>query len=180
MKLYTKTGDKGQTSLIGGTRVEKNDIRLESYGTIDELNSHIGMLLSMNLPQENIFFLQEIQKILFTVGSHLATDTTKTEYNPLSVMKDSFIAEIEKEIDRIEEKLSPLKHFILPGGTPEAAQCHVCRTVTRRAERRIVEMNTRFEIDKNIVIYLNRLSDYFFALSRFIIKCQGKQEIYWK
>jgi cob(I)alamin adenosyltransferase len=134
----------------------------------------------MNLPEENIVFLQEIQKILFTIGSHLATDTTKTGYNPLSLMQDVFISDIEKEIDKIDENLSPLSHFVLPGGTPEAAQCHICRTVTRRAERRIVEMSNHYPVDERIIIYLNRLSDYFFALSRFIIKCQGKQEIYWK
>lgn len=180
MKLYTKTGDKGQTSLIGGTRVDKSDVRLEAYGTIDELNSHIGMLNSMNLPSENTAFLQEIQKILFTIGSHLATDTTKTDYKPASVMTDEYISEIENQIDTIDIQLSPLKYFVLPGGSVEASQCHICRTVARRAERRMVEMNKLYPMDEKVIIYLNRLSDYLFALSRFIIKCQEKEEIYWK
>lgn len=180
MKLYTKTGDKGQTGLIGGTRVSKNDIRLEAYGTVDELNSHIGMLASMNLPDENKKFLLEIQNILFAVGSNLATDTSKTEYKSASIIKEEFISKVEREIDKADEKLPPLSHFILPGGSPEAAQCHICRTVARRAERRIIEMNDVYPVDNKLIIYINRLSDYFFALSRLIILIQGEQEIYWK
>lgn len=180
MKLYTKTGDKGSTSLIGGTRVNKNDPRLEAYGTIDELNSHIGMLIAMNIPAEIAPFLYETQKKLFTIGSHLATDTSKTEYNTVSIIHDGHIEEIEKEIDKIQENLVPLKYFILPGGSVEAAQSHICRTVARRAERNIIAMKQFYDMDERILIYTNRLSDYFFALSRFIIKCQKKQEIYWK
>lgn len=180
MKLYTKTGDKGQTGLIGGTRVDKDDVRIEAYGTIDELNAHVGMLASMNISEDHKIFLEQIQNILFVVGSHLATDTSKTKLNAASVINEDFIAKIEKEIDKIDEKLPVLQQFVLPGGSQEAAQSHICRTVARRAERRIMAMSKFYEVDNKIVTYVNRLSDYFFALSRMIIVDKGLKEIYWK
>lgn len=179
MKIYTKTGDKGQTGLIGGTRVEKSDIRLETYGTVDELNANIGMLAAMNVGDEIRLFLHKIQNILFTVGSHLATDTTKTGHNSASVMKEEYIVMVEHEIDNMDEKLLPLNRFILPGGSVEAAQSHICRTIARRAERRIIEMNKTYNVDNKVIVCINRLSDYFFTLSRFIISNQKKQEIFW-
>lgn len=180
MKLYTKTGDKGQTGLIGGTRVDKDDVRIEAYGTVDELNAHVGMLVSMQITDENKVFLQQIQYTLFTVGSYLATDLSKTKLKHASVVSTDFIEQIENEIDRIDEKLPALNYFVLPGGSVEASQCHICRTVTRRAERRIAEMNKNYNVDNNVITYINRLSDYFFALSRYVIQQQGKKEIYWK
>lgn len=179
MKIYTKTGDKGQTSLIGGTRVAKNDVRLEAYGTVDELNSNVGLLAAMDISADNKTFLYQIQNLLFSVGSSLATDTTKTEYKAASVIKEEFITRVEKEIDRMDERLQPLSQFILPGGSIEAAQSHVCRTVARRAERRIIEMSENFPVDNLLIIYVNRLSDYFFALSRLLLLEKDKKEICW-
>lgn len=180
MKLYTKTGDKGNTGLIGGTRVSKSDVRLEAYGTIDELNAQIGLLVETGLKQEYIQFLQNMQNLLFTVGSNLATDTSKIDYKTASVMKEEYVESIEREIDRLDAALPPLEKFIIPGGTQKAAQCHVCRTVARRAERRIVEMNDVFSVDNKVIVYVNRLSDYFFVLSRILLQEDGAKEISWK
>lgn len=180
MKLYTKTGDKGTTGLIGGTRVNKNDVRLEAYGTVDELNTHIGVLVSLGLKTEHEVFLRNMQNLLFTVGSNLATDTTKTDYKSASVMKENYITAVEKEIDRLDSELAPLTQFTLPGGTQKSAQSHVCRTVARRAERRIIEMNNHYPVDNKVIIYVNRLSDYFFALSRNLLKDENVEEIAWK
>lgn len=180
MKLYTKTGDKGTTGLIGGTRVSKADARLEAYGTVDELNAQIGVLVSLGLADEHTGFLQNMQNLLFTVGSNLATDTSKTDYRHASVMKDEYITAVEREIDRLDENLAPLEQFIIPGGSLKSAQCHVCRTVSRRAERRIIEMNALYPVDNKVVVYVNRLSDYFFALSRALLKVDNIKEISWK
>ena len=179
-KLYTKTGDKGETGLIGGTRVSKTDIRLEAYGTVDELNAQIGLLVAEDVKSEHAGFLQFIQNLLFTVGSNLATDITKTDYRAASVMKDEYITAIEEEIDRIDAMLPPLTNFILPGGSRKSALCHVCRTVSRRAERRIIEMSYKNETENKIIIFVNRLSDYFFVLSRIMLIEEQKQEILWK
>lgn len=180
MKIYTKTGDKGETGLIGGTRVSKSDLRLEAYGTIDELNSHLGMLLSMELPEINTELLFTIQKKLFTIGAYLATDNSKTNLSEKSQLTDNDIIELEKGIDTMDTELQPLKYFVLPGGSIQSSQCHICRTVTRRAERRIIELNNINNMDEKLLKYINRLSDFFFTLSRFIILKQGKEEIYWK
>jgi len=180
MKLYTKTGDKGQTGLIGGTRVAKNDVRLDAYGTVDELNSFIGLLTTYPIPQKELHFLRLIQNRLFTVGSHLATDTTKVELQQASILSDDDITQIEIEIDRIDDFLPPLSSFILPGGSQTGALSHVCRTVSRRAERRLFDMNKMYPVDNKILIYFNRLSDYFFALSRFLTIENGGEEICWK
>ncbi len=180
MKLYTKTGDKGTTGLIGGTRVSKNDVRLEAYGTVDELNAHIGLLVARGVKTEHQNFLQNVQNLLFTVGSNLATDTTKTEHKAASVMKDEYITAVESEIDRLDAQLTPLTYFTLPGGTQVAAQCHVCRTVARRAERRIIDMSNVYPVDNKVIIYVNRLSDYFYILSRILLKEENIEEIAWK
>lgn len=180
MKLYTKTGDKGTTGLIGGTRVSKSDVRLEAYGTVDELNAQIGVLVSLGVADEHAVFLRHMQNLLFTVGSNLATDTDKTDYKVASVMKDEYIADVEKEIDRLDKALEPLRSFIIPGGSHKSAQCHVCRTIARRAERRIVAAQESYPIDSKVVVYVNRLSDYFFALSRTVLKDDNAKEIYWK
>ena len=180
MKLYTKTGDKGQTGLIGGTRVPKNDVRIEAYGTVDELNSFIGLLTTYDIAQENINFLRNIQNNLFTIGSYLATDLNKTQPGEDSILKTDSIEQIEKEIDRLDSILPALTSFVLPGGSPSGALCHICRTITRRTERRIFDMNDKYMIDLQILVYFNRLSDYFFALSRQLTINSGFEEIYWK
>ena len=180
MKIYTKTGDKGQTGLIGGIRVPKNDIRIEAYGTIDELNSFIGLLLSENLTLEVAEFLQSIQQNLFTIGSYLATDDSKQELKNTFLLPENEISLIENEIDKLDATLPKLNVFILPGGSKSGALSHVCRTVARRAERRLYDMKTSYIIDNVIFIYINRLSDYFFTLSRRLTLTDGGKEIYRK
>ena len=180
MKLYTKTGDKGQTGLIGGTRVAKNDVRLEAYGTVDELNSFIGLLTTYQIPEIDILSLRLIQSRLFTIGSHLATDTLKVPLQKASILSESDVTHLEQEMDRLDEFLPTLTSFILPGGSRVGALCHVCRTVTRRVERRLFDMNEVQKVDNQILIYFNRLSDYFFALSRFLTIENGGEEICWK
>lgn len=180
MKLYTKTGDKGKTGLIGGTRVVKNDIRLEAYGTVDELNSFIGLLTTYPMPEEDLKTLRFIQHKLFTIGSYLATDTSKTLLDSASVLEIESISKIELDIDRIDKVVPELNSFILPGGSQSGALSHVCRTVARRAERRLYDMNEFYPINDQVVIFMNRLSDYFFILSRFLTFTSGCQEICWK
>jgi cob(I)alamin adenosyltransferase len=180
MKLYTKTGDKGQTGLIGGTRVAKNDVRLEAYGTVDELNSFIGLLTTHEISESEIQFLRFVQHKLFTIGSHLATDTSKVSLHKASVLDDESISRVEQEIDRLDEALPELSSFILPGGSQSGALCHICRTIARRTERRLFDMNEIHSVDSHILIFINRLSDYFFALSRFLTLASDCEEIYWK
>jgi cob(I)alamin adenosyltransferase len=180
MKIYTKTGDNGKTGLIGGTRVSKYDIRLEAYGTIDELNSNIGFLASFELKPETSEFLETIQHNLFVIGSYLATDNTKIAINKESVLSENAIFLIENQIDRIQAELPELREFILPGGNSEAGACHIARTIARRAERRIVEMSEVYMIDNQILTYVNRLSDYLFVLSRQLNIEKGVKEILWK
>lgn len=181
MKIYTKTGDKGQTGLIGGSRVSKNNPRLEAYGTIDELNSFIGILNTHQLPEQTTDFLQSIQHHLFVIGSNLATDQQRTTLKSASIVEEQDIVELENEIDRMEATLPKLTNFILPGGAAGGAFAHVCRTITRRAERRILDLiQTDIEIDPLILKYINRLSDYFFTLSRYITVNEGYEEILWK
>lgn len=181
MKIYTKTGDNGQTSLIGGVRVSKCCERLESYGTVDELNSQIGLLVTYCTEEHDALFLTEIQRNLFVVGSYLATDTTKMELRPTSVVTAEMVDNIEKEIDAINEILPPIKLFILPGGCRGASVCHVCRTVCRRAERRILQLaETGAEVDSIVISYVNRLSDYFFVLARKLNLIANHDEIIWE
>lgn len=161
MKIYTKTGDDGETSLACGTRVPKDDIRVETYGTIDELNSYIGLLSSwVDNP-----FLEEIQKKLFCVGGYFANETAMT-----SGISTDDIQLLEEQVDYLDSQLEPLNSFILPGGNKEASICHVCRTVCRRAERRMMSCkNSRDgEVDSNVFTYINRLSDYLFLLARVV------------
>jgi len=180
MKLYTKTGDKGQTGLIGGTRVQKNDVRLEAYGSVDELNSFIGLLTTHSISEIDLVFLRIIQNQLFTVGSILATDTTKVALPQAFLLSEDDVTLIEQEIDRLDNLLPSLSSFILPGGSQAGALCHICRTITRRAERRMFDMNEYYNVDNQILVYFNRLSDYFFALSRFLTINNGGEEICWK
>lgn len=179
MKIYTKTGDKGTTSLVGGTRVPKTHIRLEAYGTVDELNSHLGLLVTYLLDEKDKAFLRQVQGRLFAVGSHLATDREKTELKAASVISPEHVEMVEREIDRLDTLLPPLSAFILPGGSRGAAVCHICRTVCRRAERRILALAEQVEISSELLAYVNRLSDYLFVLSRKMNQDEKKEEIFW-
>jgi len=167
MKIYTKKGDAGKTSLIGGDKVDKDHIRLEAYGTIDELNSWIGLLRDREIPDGSIVELLEIQDRLFTIGSHLAATASSKMTLPDVYEKD--IKYLEKAIDKMEEVLKPMTHFILPGGHPTVSECHIARCVCRRAERNTTTM-IKQDMVRNPFIgpYLNRLSDYLFVLSRFL------------
>ena len=181
MKIYTKTGDSGQTGLIGGSRVWKNNARLEAYGTIDELNAFVGLLGTHPLPEQVSEFLQGIQHNLFVIGSNLATDQEKVNLKPASIVEEQDIVDLENEIDRMDDALPPLSNFVLPGGSAGGAVSHICRTITRRAERRIMDLlQTQLEIDPLILKYINRLSDYFFTLSRYTTVNEGNKEIFWK
>lgn len=177
--IYTRTGDKGTTSLVGGQRVSKADRRIESYGTIDELNSFIGLLMTAIDDAEDEQFLLFIQHKLFTIGSYLATDRSTTELKIESQVTQESIEKIEHEIDRIDEKLPKMKNFVLPGGCRSASLAHVCRTVCRRAERRIYSLAEQAEVEDPVLIFINRLSDYLFVLARKeCLKHNGK-EIIW-
>ncbi|KIA84355.1 cob(I)yrinic acid a c-diamide adenosyltransferase [Kaistella solincola] len=184
MKIYTKTGDKGQTALYGGTRVSKASARVEAYGTIDELNSFIGVAKSEITDEQVLSQLKKIQFDLFTVGSESATPTDKlTMANGKSRLaleiSEKEIEELELWMDEIERGLQPLQYFILPGGGKSATSLHVCRTVCRRAERSLVFLNETEEIRPELLKYLNRLSDYLFVLARHASKLANEPEEYW-
>lgn len=181
MKIYTKTGDKGQTSLIGGKRVSKCCERLESYGTVDELNSHIGVLLTYCTDESDKRFLTDVQSTLFVVGGHLATDCPGKDTCECGVLPGDAVADLEKEIDRLQETLIPLRLFVLPGGTRAASYAHVCRTVCRRAERMILRLaESGAYVDGNVTAYVNRLSDYFFVLARKLNHDNKVDDLVWK
>ncbi len=180
--IYTRTGDTGMTSLVGGHRVKKTHARLEAYGSVDELNSQIGLLASYIEKSSIRRFLQTIQSRLFVIGSYLATDTSATEPRKQSTVTGEMVAELEQAIDRIDSELPPLRLFVLPGGTRCACVCHVCRTICRRAERRILALQDELEqeLDANVIAYINRLSDYFFVFARQQNIFAGHEEIVWK
>ncbi|GHV06079.1 cobalamin adenosyltransferase [Bacteroidia bacterium] len=177
--VYTKTGDRGTTSLVGGKRVSKTDRRIESYGTVDELNSFIGLLITETDDADDLEFLRFIQHKLFTIGSYLATDRENTELRIESKVSPESITRIEQEIDRIDSELPPIKNFLLPGGCRAAALAHVCRTVCRRAERQIYRLNETTPVEEPVLIFVNRLSDYFFILARKANIRQNGKEIIW-
>jgi cob(I)alamin adenosyltransferase len=179
MKIYTKTGDKGTTGLIGGTRVKKNDHRLNAYGTIDELNSFIGVIRSFQSNESVDNVLERIQNKLFVIGAHLATDASVSQVKKQFPVSESDILILEKEMDMMNLELPELRNFILPGGCQAASFCHVARTVCRRAERLIVELAEKVEIESTLIIYINRLSDYLFVLSRKVSADQNSPEILW-
>lgn len=178
MKIYTKTGDTGLTSLIGGTRVPKHHLRVECYGTIDELNSYIGLIRSYEINNELKDELLEIQYLLFAIGALLAADPEKSKMKLYSIASED-VKFLEKAIDRMDHELKPLKNFILPGGSTVVSQVHVARCICRRAERTVVHLAASSEVSGNIVIYLNRLSDYLFVLARKIAKDSNTQEVVW-
>lgn len=178
--LYTRTGDAGQTSLVGGQRVEKCCDRLEAYGTVDELNSHIGLLLCDVEDAAERAALTQIQNRLFVVGSHLATDLSTTELHAASVVTEQMVSDVERRIDALEQAVPPLHAFVLPAGCRGAAQAHVCRTVCRRAERRILALSKEAKVDALVLAYVNRLSDYFFALARALNTAAGREDVCWE
>jgi cob(I)alamin adenosyltransferase len=178
-KIYTKTGDKGQTSLIGGTRVPKFHPRIEAYGTIDELNSFIGLIRDQQIPPPFKAVLLEIQDRLFTAESIIALDPGTETSVKLPVLIESDITLLEKEIDRMNDVLPELKSFILPGGHPVVSYCHIARCVCRRAERQVIRLAQSNPVDEMVIIYLNRLSDYLFVLARRLGKELGADENPW-
>ena len=180
-KIYTKTGDKGSTSLIGGVRVPKSHIRIESYGTIDELNSHLGMVNDLAAQTEISVWIREIQDRLFTIGSELATTPDKEVRMKLPDLHPEDVTYLEQGIDLMNESLPEMRSFILPGGNLAGSACHVARCVCRRAERLCVGMQESGEPVPDLVIsYLNRLSDFLFVLARYIGHINGAPELPWR
>ncbi|PQJ76137.1 cob(I)yrinic acid a,c-diamide adenosyltransferase [Polaribacter gangjinensis] len=185
MKIYTKTGDEGTTGLFGGTRVQKNNLRIESYGTVDELNAYIGMIKDQEISTEIKQSLLKIQHDLFTLGAMLATppekETLKNGTDRLNIPKidENSILFLENEIDQMEATLPQMTHFILPGGHTTVSFCHIARCVCRRAERLTVALNEQESINQTILMYLNRLSDYLFVLARKLSHDLSIEEIKW-
>lgn len=178
MKIYTKTGDSGTTSLIGGVRVSKSSDRIASYGDIDELNSYIGLLRDMEVNSGSALILKEIQDRLFTIGAHLALAPSKNSRR-IPDLDEKDIALLEDAIDTMQQKLEPLTSFILPGGHTSVSYGHIARTVCRRAERSIVNLAMQEPVEELILQYVNRLSDYLFVLTRFMAKELGVVESRW-
>jgi cob(I)alamin adenosyltransferase len=180
MKIYTKTGDDGQTGLFGGPRVPKDDLRIEAYGTVDELNSMLGVARAIGLSPEVDAVLVKIQHSLFSVGAELATPDP--ESYELRVIGQRHAGELESAIDRFEAMLEPLKQFILPAGTPAAAMLHLARTVCRRAERQVVALFRQSEtpVSPDLIVYLNRVSDLLFVLARVVNRSLGHEDTPWQ
>ena len=180
-KIYTKTGDKGETSLIGGTRVPKHHIRIEAYGTVDELNSYIGLIRDLISESHNQYkLLLEIQDRLFTLGSHLATDPAKMGKKVLPDLLETDVLLLENEMDAMDAELPELRHFVLPGGHQSVSFCHLARTVCRRAERAVVLLGELETLNDTPRQYLNRLSDLMFVLARVLNRQNGGDDVYWK
>jgi len=178
MKIYTKKGDTGQTSLLGGKRVDKDDLRLEAYGTIDELNAYMGLLSDQEALLPINTFIRKIQEELFTIGAILAADPTKPGLK-LPKPNPQRVGELEQSIDQMETQLPPLKNFVMPGGHEGGSIAHVARCVCRRAERRVVALSREEDVEHQILIYLNRLSDWLFVCSRHIMYKTQSQEVLW-
>lgn len=178
MKIYTKTGDAGSTMLIGGLRVPKSDIRIEAYGTVDELNAYIGLIRDQDLAYHHKQILKQIQEHLFIMGSALAAAPEKSKMKLPELIPED-IELLEEEIDAMQEILSPLRNFILPGGSTLVSYCHIARCICRRAERITVLLAQESFVEKIILIYLNRLSDYLFVLSRKVAQDNQIEETAW-
>jgi len=178
MKIYTKTGDKGLTSLIGGTRVPKHHLRIESYGTVDELNSYIGLIRDQDISEHDKDILKLIQDRLFTIGASLAADPEKSKM-VIPDLHNEDVELLEQEMDAMDTQLPALKHFILPGGNNIISFCHIARCVCRRAERITVHLAEESPVDEKVNIYLNRLSDYLFTLARKVGHEQSVPENIW-
>jgi len=180
-KVYTRRGDEGMTDLVGGIRINKTDERLEAYGTVDELSSHLGLLLAMlDEDFDERALLLRIQSNLFNIGTHLATDQSQTPLYDSARLADGETSLLEERVDAIVAALPEAQGFVLPGGTPAAAQCHVCRTVCRRAERRILALSEKAIVGADVIQYVNRLSDYLFILAKKINFNAGHSEILWQ
>lgn len=184
MKIYTKTGDKGTTGLFGGSRVAKHHIRIDSYGTIDELNSWLGLLRDQPIQPHDHGILLGIQETLFIVGAILATEPAtvakgRVERRKVPDLRQEDIALLEKEMDTMNETLPPMTHFILPGGHPTVSYCHIARTICRRAERLISRLHEAEPVNEGVLVYVNRLSDYLFVLARKLSKELKANEIKW-
>jgi cob(I)alamin adenosyltransferase len=179
MKIYTKKGDKGETGLLGGTRVKKSHIRIESYGRVDELNSWIGLIRDQNMDKHSKEILIQIQDRLFTIGSHLASDPEKPKAK-IPDLKEEDVTALEKEMDAMNEILPEMHSFVLPGGHTAVSYCHIARCICRSAERCAVGLASEEKVEDIIIKYLNRLSDYLFVLSRKLTKDLKAEEISWK
>lgn len=179
-KVYTRTGDNGTTSLVGGIRIRKSDARLEAYGTVDELSANLGLLAAMLSEGEERSLIIRTQNNLFNVGTHLATDQSQTPLYPSAHLPEGETELLEQAIDQMNARLPEAQGFILPGGCQAAAQAHVCRTVCRRAERRIAALAETATISDEIQQYINRLSDFLFVLAKIINFNTGQEEILWK
>jgi len=171
-KIYTRTGDKGTTGLGDGSRVDKDNLRVEAFGTVDELNSAVGLVLAASLPINIKSILNRVQHELFDLGGELCMPGTV-------LIPDSYVENLEIDLDKLNEKLPPLKDFILPGGSESAARCHLARTVCRRAERRVVSLSREEDVNEVTIRYLNRLSDFLFVASRVIVRADGGSEVLW-
>lgn len=178
-KVYTKTGDKGTTSLVGGVRISKNDTRIEAYGTVDELNSQMGLMAAYIDDEQLARSVERIQANLFNVGTHLATDQSQTPLYASAKLPEGETEALEAEIDRMLAEMPETMGFVLPGGTLAAAQAHVCRTICRRAERRVVALAETAVVAEDIQRYLNRLSDYLFVLAKKLNFMAGQSEKLW-
>jgi cob(I)alamin adenosyltransferase len=179
MKIYTKTGDKGSTSLIGGTRVTKDHIRIESYGTVDELNSYIGLIRDQEISKESFNVLIEVQDRLFTIGAILASDPEKSKMK-IPELSEEDVLFLENEIDLMNEVLPEMRSFVLPGGHQTVSFCHIARCVCRRAERNTIRLSAESKVPELVIKYLNRLSDYLFVLARKLTMDLQATEIPWK
>lgn len=179
LKIYTKTGDKGQTSLLGGTRVPKHHMRIEAYGTVDELNSWIGLMRDCIADEHVKSVLIEVQDRLFTMGSSLASDPEKSKVK-IPQLNEEDITLFEKEIDAMDTQLPPMKSFVLPGGHETVSRCHITRCVCRRAERRVIHLAENEPVDELVIKYLNRLSDYLFMLARKLAHDLNAAEVPWR
>lgn len=180
MKIYTKTGDKGQTALIGGRRVSKADLRIDAYGTVDELNSWIGLVRDQSVNQNRRDLLKEIQDRLFTIGAELATDPEKAPKRPMPLIIPDDVVLLEQAMDDMDAALPELKAFVLPGGHSAVSFCHLARTVCRRAERLVITLTEQAPVDEQVLQYLNRLSDYLFVLGRKMAQELDAEEVVWK
>ena len=178
-KIYTKTGDKGETSIIGGKRLRKSDIRIDAYGTVDELNAHVGLVADTIPDSSQQELLRSVQSLLFTIGSNLAIDPDSEQSFPTDKILQEDIVRLEKAIDQMDESLPALKNFILPGGHPVVSNCHLARTVCRRAERMVVALSQASTVEEIIIQYLNRLSDYLFVLARKTSQDMQVEEVTW-
>lgn len=179
MKIYTKTGDQGETHLFDGTRVSKSSLRVEAYGTVDELSSHLAVIASFDIPQPDKTNLLRINYLLYIIGTDLATPFQSKHKSKIDRITEKDISFIENLIDEYSEKLPELRSFILPGGCFESAFVHVSRTICRRAERRVVELEMKEKVNHNIIVFLNRLSDFLFVFARYINKIRSISEIVW-